>query len=251
MWIVYVYIASAVFQQHQYEVSISHLILCCITCCFCHDCHDRGLLLKQLFLVVNVESLFLTIHGRHHDLVNHYRTYVLQWSLICLFCRNLISILFSFMTCYKSVDKSDTSSAFSWVGTAYPFDIVTDDAIVSFSLSTTSILYQQIMHQLLLHIHNNRHTLVFNFFNRCTWLAYVWTIALFEVNVLTTYAKLERICFLMKNNICYGVWYPFALINMPYRYSSNKKGKKKAEPIRYISTCRQTENIYIFYVQKF
>jgi hypothetical protein len=32
----------------------------------------------------------------------------------------------------------------------------------------------------------------------------------------------------MKNNICYGVWYPFALINMPYRYSSNKKGKKKA-----------------------
>jgi hypothetical protein len=56
---------------------------------------------------------------------------------------------------------------------------------------------------------------------------------------------------LMKNNICYGVWYPFALIDMPYRYSSNKKGKKKAEPIRYISTCRQTENIYFFYVQKF
>ena len=152
LWIVYVYIASAVFQQHQYEVSISHLILYYIACCFCHDFHDRGLLLsskllKQWFLVVNVDSLFLKIYGRHHDLVNHYRTSVLQWSRICLFCRNLISILSSFMTCYKSVDKSDTSSAFGWVGTVYHVVIVTDDAILSLSLSTTSILYQQIMHQ--------------------------------------------------------------------------------------------------------
>ena len=186
---------SAVFQHYQYDVSISHLILFYIGCFFCHDFHDIGLLLtnkllKPWFLVVNVDSSFLKIYGRHHDLVNHYKTSVLQWSRIYLFCRNLISILSSFVTCYTSVDESDTSSAFGWVGTVYPFVIVTDDAILSLSLLTTSILYQQIMHPFVLHIHNNIHTIVFNFFNRCKWPAYVWIIAVFEVNVLTTSVKL-------------------------------------------------------------
>ena len=131
------------------------------------------------------------------------------------------------MTYYKSFDKNDKDSAFGWVGTVYSFVIVTVDAILFLSFSTTSILYQQIMHQFLLHIHNNRHTIVFNFFNRCKCLAYLWTFAVFEVNVLTTYVILERICFLMRNKICYGVWYPFALINMQYRYSINKMQRQK------------------------
>ena len=177
--------------------------------------------------MVSVESSFLKIYGRHHDLVNHSRTSGLQCSLICLFCHNLISIISSFMTCYKSVDKSDTSSAFGWVGTVYPFVIITDDAILSLCLSTTSILYQQTRHQMVLHIHSNRHTILFNFFNRCKCAAYLWTFAVFEVTVLATYVKLERICFLTRNKICFGVWYLFALINMPYRYSINKKHRKK------------------------
>ena len=36
------------------------------------------------------------------------------------FCRNLISVLSSFMTYYSSFDKSNTSGAFGWVGTVYP-----------------------------------------------------------------------------------------------------------------------------------
>ena len=122
------------------------LILYYIACCFCHDFHDGGLLLtskllKQWFLLVNVDSSFLNIYGRHHDLINHYRT-----SLICLFCLNLISILSSFLTYNKSFNKCNTYGAFCWVGTVYPFVIVTDDAILSLCLSTTSILYRQIMH---------------------------------------------------------------------------------------------------------
>ena len=117
------------------------------------------------------------------------------------------------MTLYKRFDKSDMSSAFGWVGTVYPCVIVPDDAMLSLSLSTTNIIYQQLIYQFLLHIHNNRNTILFNFLNRCKCLAYLWTFAVFEVNVQTTYVKLVLICFLMRHKICYGVWYPFALIN--------------------------------------
>ena len=65
------------------------------------------------------------------------------------------SIAKIFFSDTASVDKNDTSSVLGWVGAAYPFVIVTDDAIFSLSLSTTNILYQKIMHQFLLHIHNN------------------------------------------------------------------------------------------------
>ena len=117
------------------------------------------------------------------------------------------------MTLYKRFDKSDMSSAFGWEGTVYPFVIVTDDAMLSLSLSTANIIYQQIMYHFLLHIHNNRNTIMFNFFNICKCLAYLWTFAVFEVNVLTTYAKLELLCFLMRHN-------------KPYRYIINKKQRK-------------------------
>ena len=123
LWIFYYYVNLAVFQQHQYEVPISHLILWYIYCVFCHDVHDRGLLLTvsyvltQWFLVFNVDSSLRKIYGRHHDLVNHYRTYVSPWPRIC---RNLISVHSSFMTYYWSFDKSNTSVAFGSVGTAYP-----------------------------------------------------------------------------------------------------------------------------------
>ena len=36
------------------------------------------------------------------------------------FCRNIISVLSSFMTYYWSFHKSNTSGAFGWVGTVYP-----------------------------------------------------------------------------------------------------------------------------------
>ena len=71
------------------------------------------------------------------------------------------------------------------------------------------------MYQFLLHIHNNRNTIVFHFFNRCKCLAYLWTFAVFEVNVLTTYVKRELIYFLMRHN-------------KPYRYIINKKQRKKS-----------------------
>jgi hypothetical protein len=72
LWIFYYYVNLAVFQQHQYEVPISHLILWCINCVFCHDVHDRGLLptnklLNQWFLVFNMDSSLRKIYGRHHD----------------------------------------------------------------------------------------------------------------------------------------------------------------------------------------
>ena len=41
--------------------------------------------------------------------------------------------------------------------------------------------------------------------------------------------------------------FPFAPISMPCRYSLNKKQRKKgkkAKPVRYISTCVQTEKLF-------
>jgi hypothetical protein len=124
------------------------------------------------------------------------------------------------MTYYWSFKKSRTSGVVGWVGTVYPFVIVNDDVVLSFYFSAANVLHYQIMHTFLLHIHNNRYTLVFN---RCKCLTYLWTFAILELNVLTTYVKLERIWFLTRKNICYGVLSPFASISMPYRHSLNKK----------------------------
>jgi hypothetical protein len=109
LWIFYYYVNLAVFQHHQYEVPISHLILWYINCVFCHDVHDRVLLLtskllNQWFLVFNVDSSLRKVYGRHHDHV----------------CRNLISVHASFKTYYWSCDKNNTSVAFGSVGTVYP-----------------------------------------------------------------------------------------------------------------------------------
>ena len=127
------------------------------------------------------------------------------------------------MTYYWSFDKSSTSGVVGWVETVYPFVIVNDDVVLSFSFSVANILHYQIMHTFLLHMHNNRHTLVFNLFNRCKCLTYLWTFVILELIVLTTYVKLERRWFLTRKTICYGVLSPFAPISMQYRYSLNKK----------------------------
>jgi hypothetical protein len=78
-------------------------------------------------------------------------------------------------------------------------------------------------------------------------LTYLWTLEIFEVNVLTTYVKLERKWLWLGIKICYVVLFPFAPISMPCRYSLNKKQRKKgkkAKPVRYISTCVQTEKLF-------
>ena len=54
-------------------------------------------------------------------------------------------------------------------------------------------------------------------------------LCILDLNVLTTYVKLERIWFLTRTKICYGFWYSFAQISMQYRYSLNKKQRKKNE----------------------
>ena len=93
------------------------------------------------------------------------------------------------------------------------------------------------MHRFLLDIYNNRHTRVFNFFNRCKCLAYLctFTLAIFSVNLLTTYVKNERICFsLTQKKICYDILSPFALISMPYRHNLNKEKKQEKKTKKYL-----------------
>jgi hypothetical protein len=56
---------------------------------------------------------------------------------------------------------------------------VNDDVVLSFYFSAANILHYQIMHTFLLHMHNNRCTIVFN---RCKCLMYLWHIFSVMVN---------------------------------------------------------------------
>lgn len=132
------------------------------------------------------------------------------------------------MTYYWSFEKSSTSGVVGWVGTVYPFVIVNDDVVLSFYFSAANFLHYQIMHTFLLHIHNNTYILVFN---RCKCLTYLWTFAILELNVLTTYVKLERIWFLTRKKyvmeFCLHLHQLVCHVATALIKSKEKKGKKQ------------------------
>ena len=84
------FICSNIPATPAYRVYISQLTLYSTDCASYQDFLDRELTRKRLnhrFLLAKLKSSLRKFHGRHHDLVDRDRKYVVKWPRICLTCR--------------------------------------------------------------------------------------------------------------------------------------------------------------------